>query len=301
MSTVRNIVPAFGLLVNTGIPWRTGSPELPLIARHLIAASASLGHSHPFLVFSPAVFQRRAPASTLDEERQRSVGESSTEPSALFTKLITLSRSQAWEIVGGLSNPSKMPCYAWGIPAITCQIGAKLAAVASSVCAKCYALKGHYRRPKVNAAYQRRLYRFDNPQWIDAMVKLVYWQSAETGEPYFRWFDSGDLQSIEMLREIATVSKLTPEIQHWLPTREYAILRAYLRHEQPPANLIIRVSAPLVDGPAPQSFGLPTSGVHHQGEVEGLACRASEQKPANCGDCRACWDHGVEHVSYPLH
>lgn len=133
------------------------------------------------------------------------------------------------------------------------------------------------------------------------MIKLIYWQTAETGEPYFRWFDSGDLQSIEMLQVIAEVARGTPEIQHWLPTREYAILRSYLRTEMPPPNLLIRVSAPMVDGLAPQSFGLPTSTVHANASPQGMPCPATEQKPANCGDCRACWDPSVENVSYPLH
>ncbi len=62
------------------------------------------------------------------------------------------------------------------------------------------------------------------------MVKLIYWQAAETGEPFFRWFDSGDLQSVEMVRDIVAVAERTPEIRHWLPTREYATVREYLRH-----------------------------------------------------------------------
>ena len=36
------------------------------------------------------------------------------------------------------------------------------------------------------------------------MVKLVYWQAVETGEPYFRWFDSGDLQSVECFSVLLT-------------------------------------------------------------------------------------------------
>ena len=56
------------------------------------------------------------------------------------------------EIVGGLSRPSKMPCYSWGIPAQSCITGGKLAAIQGSICQQCYALKGHFRRHKVQAA-----------------------------------------------------------------------------------------------------------------------------------------------------
>ena len=213
-----------------------------------------------------------------------------------------MSRWRAWQIVGGLSNPTKMPCYAWGTPATACNVGSQLAEIQNSVCQSCYALRGFFRMPKVQQAYQRRLDRFGAADWVPAMVKLVYWQAAETGEPYFRWFDSGDLCDIEMLRSIAVVARRTPEIRHWLPTREYAIVRRYLHHEQPPANLTIRVSAPLVDGLAPQNLGLSTSGVHSLAQPPtGQPCVAYGQKPPNCGACRACWDPKVDHVSYPLH
>jgi hypothetical protein len=194
-----------------------------------------------------------------------------------------------------------MPCYSWGIPAQTCQVGAKLMEVESSVCRSCYALKGFFRRSNVRNAYERRLGRSGDPRWIMAMVKLVYWQTAETGQPYFRWFDSGDLQSVAMFRQIAAVALQTPEIWHWLPTREYRIVREYLRHEHPPENLLIRISAPLVNGPAPRNFGLPTSTVHSADGGSGYICPARTATPPNCGSCRACWDGEVENVSYPLH
>lgn len=213
-----------------------------------------------------------------------------------------MSRAKAWEIVGGLSRPSKMPCYSWGIPAQACITGKKLAAIQGSVCQKCYALKGFFRQHKVQAAYQRRLERSDDPKWVQAMIKLVYWQAIERGTPHFRWFDSGDLQSVSMLRNICAVATGTPEIKHWLPTREYRIVEEYLEENSLPANMVIRVSAPLVDGSAPSLCDLPTSTVHTaELNVSGLACSASLSKPANCGSCRACWDHGVQNVSYPLH
>lgn len=213
-----------------------------------------------------------------------------------------MSRWQAWQIVGGLSRPSKMPCFAWGIPAETCRVGSQIANVSNSVCHSCYALKGFFRTPKVKQAYQRRLDASSNPEWVTAMIKLVYWQAAETGEPYFRWFDSGDLQSVEMLQQIATVAKHTPEIRHWLPTREYRIVTTFLAQDAFPPNLTVRVSAHLVDASPPKLSELPTSTVHScSADPVGHVCPAPEQKPANCGGCRSCWDVEVENVSYPLH
>jgi len=50
--------------------------------------------------------------------------------------------SEAWNIVGGLSKPSKMPGWSIGLPAKECKTGGKLQAVKGSVCFDCYALKG---------------------------------------------------------------------------------------------------------------------------------------------------------------
>ncbi|MCB1037815.1 MAG: hypothetical protein KDD47_28535 [Acidobacteria bacterium] len=174
-------------------------------------------------------------------------------------------------------------------------------AVAGSTCEKCYVLKGFYRQKRVKEAQQRRLDRFDGPGWVVAMTRLVFWQMLETGLPFFRWFDSGDLQSVHMLRQIAEVAGQTPVVRHWLPTREYGIVREYLRENSLPDNLVVRISAPMVDGPAPRSLGLPTSTVHGGEEGPGFNCPARTSSPPNCGDCRACWDWRVGNVSYPLH
>ena len=220
----------------------------------------------------------------------------------VFRKIIGLSRTRAWEIVGGLSRPSKMPCFSWGIPAHACITGGKLAQIEGSVCQHCYALKGYFRTHRVQRAYQRRLDRWGDPRWVEAMVKLVYWQTAETGVPYFRWFDSGDLQGIEMLRRICAVANGTPEIRHWLPTREYRIVAALLESETFPQNLTVRISGTLIDDQAPRSLGLPTSTAHATVPLaESTVCTATDAEPVNCRGCRACWDEEVKNVSYPLH
>ena len=61
-------------------------------------------------------------------------------------------KKQAEAIVGTLSKPSKMPGYAYSTPAKRCIIGQKMRQVAGSICAFCYALKGRYVFPNVQAA-----------------------------------------------------------------------------------------------------------------------------------------------------
>jgi len=60
-------------------------------------------------------------------------------------------------ITGTLSKPSKMPGWSYGIPAKECKTGSKLAKIPGTVCHGCYALKGCYLFPNVQAAQYKRL------------------------------------------------------------------------------------------------------------------------------------------------
>jgi len=201
---------------------------------------------------------------------------------------------EASAITGGLSNPGKMPGTAYNTSAQDCRVGTRLRDVKGSVCDGCYAMKGRYLFPTVQAALQRRLDALDHPQWVDAMVLLISRQTV----PWFRWHDSGDLQSIKHLQRIVEVINRTPDIAHWLPTREYKLVTDYRRAGGViPANVVIRLSAHMVDGPPPEAYGLPTSTVVTDGSH---TCPASTQGN-NCGDCRDCWNPLVKNVSYPKH
>ena len=111
-------------------------------------------------------------------------------------------KKEATQITGGLSKPNKMPGPSINLPAVACITGAKLVDVLGSTCSGCYALKGRYRFQNVKDAMQRRLDRLHDPRWIEAMVTLV------TGHPVFRWHDSGDLQSVQHLKNIFEVCNL---------------------------------------------------------------------------------------------
>jgi len=135
----------------------------------------------------------------------------------------------------------------------------------------------------------------DPTGWWISMVRSI----DKAGYKHFRWFDSGDLQSVAMLNYIVRIARATPDVQHWLPTREYGIVRKWLglHGGEFPANLTVRVSAPMVGGPAPNIPGTVSSGVDDSG---GHSCPAYTQQ-GKCGDCRACWNPDVNHVTYPKH
>ena len=202
-----------------------------------------------------------------------------------------------------LSKTSKMPCHSWSIPALACQTGSKLAQVEGSVCFDCYALKGFYRMPNVYSALSNRLEQMSSPEWVPAMIQKLK-EDEHTG--FFRWFDSGDLQSLKNLKDIVRIALALPKTQFWLPTKEYGIVSEYLeRYATFPANLTVRLSGFMVDKAGPNSLadslGVTTSEVHSKDSTPaGYVCPAPTQGN-KCLDCRACWKSTVKTVSYRLH
>ena len=92
-----------------------------------------------------------------------------------------------------------------------------------------------------------------------------------------------------------------PIFKHWLPTREYGIVSDYIRDGgHIPENLTVRLSAYIVDGPAPvgaaKRLGVQTSTV----STSNFDCPASKQGN-KCLSCRACWDKSVPNVAYGKH
>lgn len=222
--------------------------------------------------------------------------------------------ADAKRIAGTLGQVGKMPGYSYGLSAQLCRRGARLRQVPGSVCESCYARTGWYETwHLLHVGHQRRLDGVGHPQWVDAMVFLLS-HYCQPPHDYFRWHDSGDLQSLDHLRNLVQVCRRTPSVKHWLPTHEIGMVSQYLRSEGVfPDNLVVRISADMVDRPAklpPALTRLTTSTVQSwptgtgkklvlgKGSVE---CRALELRDNRCGACRACWDPRVRNVSYPKH
>jgi len=204
---------------------------------------------------------------------------------------------EALEFVGGLSSPSKMPSYAYGLSAKKCITGAKLAKIEGSICNDCYALKGMYGEwnKNVSNAHMRRHEAISRPEWVSAMVFII----TQKKMTYFRWHDSGDIQSFQHLLNIVSIAEACPSVKFWIPTREKKFINAYLEmFEEFPENLIVRVSATMMDTEAGEY--LHTSTVHKDKDALGLECKAPAQG-GKCLECRACWDKSVKNVSYKQH
>ena len=196
--------------------------------------------------------------------------------------------SEALKLVGGLSKPSKMPGWAYGLPAKECKTGSKLVKVKGSTCHGCYALKGCYVFKVVQEAQYRRLASVKHELWTGAMALLINSKKSK----WFRWHDSGDVQDEDHLMKIFAVCRLTPSVKHWMPTRE-AWVKRFLPLK--PHNLIVRFSAPMVDQEAPGSWPHTSTVVK-----AGATCPAAQQDN-ECKDCRACWDPSVKNIAYGQH
>ncbi len=145
-------------------------------------------------------------------------------------------------------------------------------------------------RHYVQQALQRRLKALEDPRWVESMVTLI------KDQDWFRWHDSGDIQSLEHLKNIFLVCKQTPNTKHWMPTREAQFLKDIDPATVPP-NLIIRMSSHMIDQ-GPVKFWPWTSTVSTAPEAR--TCPAPDQGN-ECGSCRACWDRSTPNVCYGKH
>ena len=211
----------------------------------------------------------------------------------------------AWDLVGGLSNPTKMPGYSYSLPATSCKSGKKLRKVKDSVCSRCYAHKGMYVFPCVKHAMKRRLKSIYRKGWVEAMVFLLHHQKSSD---CFRWHDSGDIQSITHFKRLVKVCALTPHIKFWLPTHEKKMVLDAIRSGVTiPKNLVIRFSSCMINAPVRvQDVSLFNASSTFVGEMD--AKRKKIERPCNapkrggkCVNCRLCWDKLVKAVSYKLH
>jgi hypothetical protein len=100
---------------------------------------------------------------------------------------------------------------------------------------------------------------------ISAMIVAI---RGTESSGYFRWHDSGDLQDVAHLAKLVEIARALPDIKFWLPIREYGIIASFLRTDSIPENLIVRLSAYMIEGEPPalaKRLGLTTSGVSKTG------------------------------------
>jgi hypothetical protein len=225
-----------------------------------------------------------------------------------FNFMVTLleqikTKSEANEFLktynGGVSNPSKMPCFSYSIPAWECKKGSELAKIKGSTCYNCYAMKGMYTFSNVKKALYTRFEKISQLFWLESMVLTI---AINEKTNFFRWHDSGDLQSVEHLANIVKIAELMPNINFWLPTREYKIVSDF--EGIIPQNLCIRFSSHMnnsykeIRNKKNASVVIDNENLSQSGNV----CHATlHDSDGKCGDCRKCWNTEIEIIEYIKH
>jgi len=131
--------------------------------------------------------------------------------------------------------------------------------------------------------------------------------------PYFRWHDSGDIQGLWHLLKIFEVCLRTPDCLHWLPTREWEMIRnfreiGYVK----PKNLKIILSAHMIDRAGPDELAKDLNVQVSTVVTKNPTCQAHTKSVivnngrhnvthGHCGSCRDCWHEDVFFVSYLKH
>ena len=208
----------------------------------------------------------------------------------------SMNKTTALKAVYSLGNVSKMPEESFGLSMRNCVTGRKLARIYGTVCSGCYAGEGQYPATSVAKSHAGRLacWQRDPSGWTSGMVRLL--QDCQ----YFRWFDSGDLQSPLMAKAIVTIAWSLPNTRFWLPTRETSFISRF--SSEIPDNLTVRLSSNFPDRIRKVANGFQTSTVI-SGKVslpEITACHCHEQGN-KCLDCRACWSKEIHNIGYLAH
>ena len=122
--------------------------------------------------------------------------------------------------------------------------------------------------------------------------------SKRTGKPV-RAMTEKQKENLAKGREIAIEKKKALNAGVDLE-RKAKVIKEYLKdYGDFPSNLIVRVSATMVDG-APHKFHKHTSTVVTKKTSKSYTCPAPTQGN-ECKDCRACWDKRVSNVAYLEH
>ena len=197
-----------------------------------------------------------------------------------------------------LSKTSKLGTKSWSLQAIeTCpgSVGADGNLVPA--CSGCYATTGMYHFGPVKAVRADNKEDWKREGWVADMV------AALRKDKHFRWFDSGDLYSVDLAAKVLAIMQATPNTKHWLPTRMYKFpkFQAVLAAMAALPNVMVRNSSDAVDGTY-------TKGVHGSTIVPdatsapaGVSVCPAYSQGGKCLDCRTCYDKSVEVIGYPAH
>ena len=198
-----------------------------------------------------------------------------------------------------LSKTSKLDgILSWSLQALdTCpgSIGSNGELVPA--CKGCYATTGNYRFANVKAPREFNRSDWARDAWVFEMIEAL------DNSRFFRWFDSGDMYSLELAEKILQVMQATPHVNHWMPTRmhKFAKFADVLARMEALPNVVIRRSSDAINGETVAGANSSTI-ISDDAQLPAGAtlCRAYEHE-GKCNGCRACYSKNVQIVAYKAH
>jgi hypothetical protein len=196
-----------------------------------------------------------------------------------------------------LSKTSKLDgILSWSLQAIdTCPGSSDGLGGLVDACKGCYATTGNYRFPNVKAPREFNREDFKRDTWIQDMILAL------DSSRYFRWFDSGDMFSLDLANKILDVMIATPHCKHWLPTRmhKFSKFADVINKMQALPNVVVRFSSDSVQGEI--IAGNTTSTIFSDTVPAGATECQAYQHNGKCNGCRACYNKDVKVIAYKSH
>ncbi|MBC8430253.1 MAG: hypothetical protein H8D92_02520 [Pelagibacteraceae bacterium] len=222
-----------------------------------------------------------------------------------------------------LTSTSKMSNGSFGYSASNCKAGGYLQKIKNSICSLCYGMVGCYAFKNYITKSKRTVESVSKEFWKEGMVFLINKKQYKE----FRWFDNGDLLSDKMLRDVFYIAEHTPDVKHWLPTKEYRMIRRVIESGlHKPDNLDIRLSAFKINGKPPMKLArrlgvncsvslTPKEFKKRINSLGGFKCHTAysikgkykETNPelyerlSSCSGCTACYNNKVDVIYYEVH
>lgn len=166
-----------------------------------------------------------------------------------------------------------------------------------AACQGCYATTGNYvfRNVREPREHNRRDWQRDD--WVSDMVRAL------DGERFFRWFDSGDMYSLDLARKILAVMRDTPHVKHWLPTRmhKFPKFKGTLDKMRALPNVAVRFSSDSVTGTFIKGLHGSTIISAKEAAPAGVKVCEAYEHGGKCSGCRACWDASIPVIAYVAH
>lgn len=196
-----------------------------------------------------------------------------------------------------LSKTSKLDgILSWSLQALdTCPGSKDSTGNLVPACQGCYATTGNYRFANVKKPREFNREDWKRDSWVNDM--LIALDSSR----YFRFFDSGDMYSIELAEKILELCTKANWVKFWIPTRmhKFKKFEQVISKMQALPNVVVRFSSDSVTGEIIE--GKTTSTIFSDKlPANAFECKAYQHE-GKCNGCRACYDKDVQVIAYKAH